>query len=64
MLDNGLIMSPIPDDIVYVYDQNYNLLGASVEIFSKMYEDEIVTRARGKEVFTFESIELLQSTNI
>lgn len=57
MLDNGLIMSPIPDDIVYVYDQNYNLLGASVEIFSKMYEDEIVTRARGKEVFTFESIE-------
>lgn len=50
-------MSPIPDDIVYVYDQNYNLLGASVEIFSKMYEDEIVTRARGKEVFTFESIE-------
>lgn len=57
MLDNGLIMSPIPDDIVYVYDQNYNLLGASVEIFSKMYDDEIVTRARGKEVFTFESIE-------
>lgn len=57
MLDNGLIMSPIPDDIVYVYDQNYNLLGASVEIFSKMYEDEIVTRARGKEVFTFEGIE-------
>ena len=57
MLDNGLIMSPIPDDIVYVYDQNYNLLGASVEIFSKMYEDEIVTRARGKEVFSFESIE-------
>lgn len=57
MLDNGLIMSPIPDDIVYVYDQNYNLLSASVEIFSKMYEDEIVTRARGKEVFTFESIE-------
>lgn len=57
MLDNGLIMSPIPDDIVYVYDQNYNLLGASVEIFRKMYEDEIVTRARGKEVFTFESIE-------
>lgn len=57
MLDNGLIMSPILDDIVYVYDQNYNLLGASVEIFSKMYEDEIVTRARGKEVFTFESIE-------
>ena len=57
MLDNGLIMSPIPDDIVYVYDQNYNLLGASVEIFSKMYEDEIVTRARGKEVITFESIE-------
>ena len=57
MLDNGLIMSPIPDDIVYVYDQNYNLLGASVEIFSKMYEDEIVTRARGKEVFTFDSIE-------
>lgn len=57
MLDNGLIMSPIPDDIVYIYDQNYNLLGASVEIFSKMYEDEIVTRARGKEVFTFESIE-------
>ena len=57
MLDNGLIMSPISDDIVYVYDQNYNLLGASVEIFSKMYEDEIVTRARGKEVFTFESIE-------
>lgn len=57
MLDNGLVMSPIPDDIVYVYDQNYNLLGASVEIFSKMYEDEIVTRARGKEVFTFESIE-------
>lgn len=57
MLDNGLVMSPIPDDIVYVYDQNYNLLGASVEIFSKMYEDEIVTRARGKEVFSFESIE-------
>lgn len=57
MIDNGLIMSPIPDDIVYVYDQNYNLLGASVEIFSKMYDDEIVTRARGKEVFSFESIE-------
>lgn len=57
MLDNGLIMSPLPDDIVYIYDQNYNLLGASAEIFSKMYEDEIVTRARGKEVFTFESIE-------
>lgn len=57
MLDNGLIMSPTPDDIVYVYDQNFNLLSASVEIFSKVYEDEIVTRARGKEVFSFESIE-------
>lgn len=50
-------MSPIPGEIVQVYDQNFNLIGASDEIFSKMYEDEIVTRARGKETFTFESIE-------
>ena len=50
-------MSPIPSEIVQVYDQNFNLIGASDEIFSKHYEDEIVTRARGKETFTFESIE-------
>ena len=50
-------MSPVPGEIVQVYDQNFNLIGASDEIFSKMYEDEIVTRARGKETFTFESIE-------
>ena len=36
MLDNGLIMSPIPDDIVYVYDQNYNLLGVACK-FSKTF---------------------------
>lgn len=57
MIDNNLAMSPIPGEIVQVYDQNFNLIGASDEIFSKMYEDEIVTRARGKETFTFESIE-------
>lgn len=57
MIDNNLPMSPIPSEIVQVYDQNFNLIGASDEIFSKHYEDEIVTRARGKETFTFESIE-------
>lgn len=57
MIDNNLPMSPIPSEIVQVYDQNFNLIGASDEIFSKQYEDEIVTRARGKETFTFESIE-------
>lgn len=57
MIDNNLPMSPVPGEIVQVYDQNFNLIGASDEIFSKMYEDEIVTRARGKETFTFESIE-------
>nr|DAV59386.1 MAG TPA: tail protein [Caudoviricetes sp.] len=57
MIDNNLPMSPIPGEIVQVYDQNFNLIGASDEIFSKQYEDEIVTRARGKETFTFESIE-------
>lgn len=57
MIDNNLPMSPIPGEIVQVYDQNFNLIGASDEIFSKHYEDEIVTRARGKETFTFESIE-------
>lgn len=57
MIDNNLIMTPIPDSLLYVYDQNFNLLGASVECFHKHYEDEIITRSKGKEVLTFEAVE-------
>lgn len=57
MIDNNLVMTPIPDSLIYVYDQNFNLLGASVECFHKHYEDEIITRSKGKEVFTFEAVE-------
>lgn len=57
MIDNNLVMTPIPDSLVYIYDQNFNLLGASVECFHKHYEDEIITRSKGKEVLTFEAVE-------
>lgn len=57
MIDNNLVMTPIPDSLLYVYDQNFNLLGASVECFHKHYEDEIITRSKGKEVLTFEAVE-------
>ena len=57
MIDNNLVMTPTPDSIIYVYDQNFNLLGASVECFNKHYEDEIITRSKGKEVLTFEAVE-------
>ncbi len=57
MIDNNLVMTPTPDSIIYVYDQNFNLLGASVECFHKHYEDEIITRSKGKEVLTFEAVE-------
>ena len=57
MIDNNLVMTPIPDSLLYVYDQNFNLLSASVECFNKHYEDEIITRSKGKEVFTFEAVE-------
>lgn len=57
MIDNNLVMTPIPDSLLYVYDQNFNLLGASVECFNKHYEDEIITRSKGKEVLTFEAVE-------
>lgn len=57
MIDNNLVMTPIPDSLLYVYDQNFNLLGASVECFRKHYEDEIITRSKGKEVLTFEAVE-------
>lgn len=57
MIDNNLVMTPIPDSLIYVYDQNFNLLGASVECFHKHYEDEIITRSKGKEVLTFEAVE-------
>lgn len=57
MIDNNLVMTPIPDSLIYVYDQNFNLLGASVECFHKHYEDEVITRSKGKEVFTFEAVE-------
>ena len=57
MIDNNLVMTPIPDSLLYVYDQNFNLLGASVECFHKHYEDEIFTRSKGKEVLTFEAVE-------
>ena len=57
MIDNNLVMTPTPDSIIYIYDQNFNLLGASVECFNKHYEDEIITRSKGKEVLTFEAVE-------
>lgn len=57
MIDNNLVMTPIPDSLLYVYDQNFNLLSASVECFHKHYEDEIITRSKGKEVLTFEAVE-------
>lgn len=57
MIDNNLVMTPIPDSLLYVYDQNFNLLGVSVECFHKHYEDEIITRSKGKEVLTFEAVE-------
>lgn len=57
MIDNNLVMTPIPDSLLYVYDQNFNLLGASVECFHKHYEDEVITRSKGKEVLTFEAVE-------
>lgn len=56
MIDNGLAMHPRPTEIVNVYDQNFNGLGATVELFSRHYSDEKITRSKGKEVFTFQAM--------
>lgn len=55
MIDNNLPMTPVPSEMVYVYDQNFNMLSASNELWNIEYEDEIITRSKGKEILTFYS---------
>ena len=57
MIDNNLPMTPIPSEVVDVYDQNFNMLSSSNELWNIHYEDEIITRSKGKEVLTFYSVD-------
>lgn len=47
-------MSPEPNSTLVIYDQNFNGLGETIEAFNKNYEDERITRSKGKEIFTFQ----------
>ena len=47
-------MTPEPNSTLLVYDQNFNGLGETIEAFNKSYEDERITRSKGKEIFTFQ----------
>lgn len=47
-------MTPEPNSSLLVYDQNFNGLGETIEAFNKNYEDERITRSKGKEIFTFQ----------
>ena len=54
MIDNNLRMTPEPNSSLVIYDQNFNGLGETIEAFNKSYEDERITRSKGKEIFTFQ----------
>ena len=47
-------MTPDPNSTLVIYDQNCNGLGETIEAFNKSYEDERITRSKGKEIFTFQ----------
>ena len=47
-------MTPEPNSSLVIYDQNFNGLGETIEAFNKSYEDERITRSKGKEIFTFQ----------
>lgn len=47
-------MTPEPNSSLLIYDQNFNGLGETIEAFNKNYEDERITRSKGKEIFTFQ----------
>ena len=47
-------MTPEPNSTLVIYDQNFNGLGETIEAFNKNYEDERITRSKGKEIFTFQ----------
>ena len=54
MIDNNLAMTPTSNSTLVIYDQNFNGLGETIEAFNKNYEDERITRSKGKEIFTFQ----------
>ena len=47
-------MTPELNSTIVIYDQNFNGLGETIEAFNKNYEDERITRSKGKEIFTFQ----------
>ena len=47
-------MTTDPNSTLVIYDQNFNGLGETIEAFNKSYEDERITRSKGKEIFTFQ----------
>ena len=70
MIDDNLPMSPTAGSLINVYDQNFNGLGTTIELFNKQFEDERITRSKGKEVLNFSALstsniyQYLQTENI
>ena len=57
MESNGLIMTPIPDELLYIYDQNFNPIAIMADAYDREFEDERITRSKGKEILTFKAVD-------